>query len=74
LKRSRRPVMRGPTYPITVALALLLVAPPFSAFAQMGERGPSTDILRRNQISGIDARQQIKTPGLIRRGLSGRPS
>ena len=33
--------MRGPTYPITVALALLLVAPPFSAFAQMGERGPS---------------------------------
>jgi hypothetical protein len=33
--------MRGPTHPITVALALMLVAPPFSAVAQMGERGPS---------------------------------
>jgi hypothetical protein len=33
--------MRGPTYPITVALALMLVAPPSFAFAQMGERGPS---------------------------------
>ena len=32
--------MRGPIYPITVTLALTLVAPAFSAFAQLGERGP----------------------------------
>ena len=41
LKRSQRQVMRGLTHPITVALALMLVAPPFSAFAQRDERGPS---------------------------------
>jgi hypothetical protein len=33
--------MREPTYPIIVALAAMLVAPPFSAFAQREERGPS---------------------------------
>ena len=31
--------MREPTYPIIVALALMLVAPSFSAFGQRGERG-----------------------------------
>jgi hypothetical protein len=32
--------MREPTYLIIVALASMLVAPPFSAFAQREERGP----------------------------------
>jgi hypothetical protein len=31
--------MREPTYPIIVALALMLVAPSFSAFGRGGERG-----------------------------------
>jgi hypothetical protein len=33
--------MREPIYPIIVALASMLVAPPFSSFAQREERGPS---------------------------------
>jgi hypothetical protein len=33
--------MREPIYPIIIALASMLVAPPFSSFAQREERGPS---------------------------------
>jgi hypothetical protein len=47
-----RKVMREPTYPIIVALALMLVAPSFSAFAQRGERGPS----------GLEEQRPLRTP------------
>jgi hypothetical protein len=44
--------MREPTYPIIVALALMLVAPSFSAFAQREERGPS----------GLEEQRPLRTP------------
>ena len=51
--------MREPTYPILLALALMLVAPPFSAFAQRGERSRCED---RFPLPNAPEEQTIRAP------------
>jgi len=51
--------MREPTYLIIVALASMLVAPPFSAFAQRGERGRFED---RFPLPNAPEEQTIRAP------------
>jgi hypothetical protein len=52
-------LMRKPSYPIIVALASMLVAPPFSAFAQRGERGRFED---RFPLPNAPEEQTIRAP------------
>jgi hypothetical protein len=54
-----RMLMRKPSYPIIVALASMLVAPPFSAFAQRGERGRFED---RFPLPNAPEEQTIRAP------------
>jgi hypothetical protein len=61
-----RKVIKEPTYPIIVALALMLVAPSFSSFAQREERGRFEERipLRAPQERSIGAprKQTIRAP------------
>jgi hypothetical protein len=52
--------MRAPTYPIIVALALMLVAPSFSAFAQRGERDRILE--ERTPLRTPEERTPLRTP------------
>ena len=54
--------MRAPTYPIIVALALMLVAAPsFSAFAQREERGPS-GLEEQRPLRAPEEQRPLRTP------------
>jgi hypothetical protein len=57
-----RRLMREPTYPIIVALALMLVAPSFSAFGRGGERGGFEERIPEEETTRAPEERTIRAP------------